>query len=46
MGKRSFTREFKFEGVKLESDCGMTVQQAAQDLGLHEKVLLQYKQRF
>ena len=39
MGRRSFTREFKVESVKLISDRGMTVRQAARDLGIHENVL-------
>jgi len=39
MGRRSFTREFKVESVKLVSDRGMTVRQAARDLGIHENVL-------
>jgi transposase len=39
MGRRSFTREFKLEAVKLVRDRGITVSQAAQDLGLHQNVL-------
>lgn len=39
MGRRSFTREFKVESVKLVSDRGMTVRQAATDLGIHENML-------
>lgn len=39
MGRRSFTTEFKHESVKLVLERGMTVSQAAKDLGLHENVL-------
>jgi transposase len=39
MGRRSFTREFKVEAIKLVRDRGVTVSQAAQDLGLHPNVL-------
>jgi transposase len=39
MGRRSFTREFKLEAVKLVRDRGVTITQAAQDLGLHQNVL-------
>jgi transposase len=39
MGRRSFTTEFKHESVKLVVERGMTVSQAARDLGLHENVL-------
>jgi len=39
MGRRSFTREFKVEAIKLVRDRGVTVGQAAQDLGLHPNVL-------
>jgi transposase len=42
MGRRSFTREFKVESVKLVSDRGMTVWQAARDLGIHENVLCKW----
>ena len=39
MGRRRFTPEFKLEAVKLVRERGMTVRQAAADLGLHENVL-------
>jgi transposase len=39
MGRRKFTPEFKLEAVKLVRERGMTVRQAAADLGLHENVL-------
>jgi transposase len=39
MGRRNFTAEFKHESVKLVLERGMSVSQAAKDLGLHENVL-------
>ena len=38
MERRKFTREFKLEAVKLMRDCGMTVAQAARDLGVQGTV--------
>ncbi len=37
--RRLFTREFKLEAVKLVSERGVRVAQAAQNLGIEEKVL-------
>ena len=37
--RRIFTREFKLEAVKMVSERGVSVAQAARDLGLHENVL-------
>ena len=37
--RRVFTRELKLEAVKLVRDRGVSVAQAARDLGLHENVL-------
>jgi len=39
MERRTFTREFKLEAVKLVRDRGVTVAQAARDLGVHGNVL-------
>ena len=39
MGRRSFSAEFKHEAVKLVLERGMTIGQAAKDLGLHVNVL-------
>ena len=39
MGRRVFTAEFKHESVKLVVECGMSISQAAADLGLHQNVL-------
>ena len=37
--RRIFTREFKLEAAKLVRERGVSVAQAARDLGLHENVL-------
>jgi transposase len=39
MQRRKFSREFKFEAVKLVRERGVSVAQAARDLDLHENVL-------
>jgi transposase len=39
MQRRKFSREFKFEAVKLVRDRGVSVAQAARDLDVHENVL-------
>ena len=40
MGKRRlFSREFKTEAVRLVTERGVSVAQAAKDLGVHENVL-------
>jgi len=39
MTRRRYTREFKLEAVRLVSEQGLTVTQAAQDLDLHPSVL-------
>ena len=39
MARRKFTPEFKLEAVRLVRERGVTVRQAAADLGLHENVL-------
>lgn len=39
MQRRKFTQEFKVEAVKLVTERGVSVTQAARDLGLHETVL-------
>jgi Transposase len=38
MERRTFTREFKLEAVKLIQERGVTVAQAARDLGVHGTV--------
>ena len=37
--RRTFSREFKLEAVRLVNERGVAVKQAARDLGLHENVL-------
>lgn len=37
--RRTFSREFKLEAVKLVTERGVTVAQAAKDLDVHENVL-------
>jgi transposase len=39
MERRSFSREFKVEAVRLVRDRGVSVAQAARDLDIHENVL-------
>jgi len=39
MARRSFSREFKLEAVRLVRERGLPVAQAARDLDLHENVL-------
>jgi transposase len=39
MERRTFTREFKVEAVQLIRERGVTVAQAARDLGMHGTVL-------
>jgi transposase len=37
--RRKFSREFKFEAVRLVKERGVSVAQAARDLEVHENVL-------
>jgi transposase-like protein len=39
LARRSFSREFKIESVRLVSERGISVAQAARDLDIHENVL-------
>lgn len=39
MGRRSFSREFKLEAVRLVRERGVSVAQVARDLDVHENVL-------
>lgn len=39
MGRRTFSREFKLEAIKLVRERGVAVAQAARDLDVHENVL-------
>jgi transposase len=42
MERRKYTREFKLEAVKLVTERGVTVTQAARDLGMPRPVLHQW----
>ena len=46
MARRSFTREFKLESVRLVSERGLSVSQAARDLGIHENVLRKWVRQY
>jgi len=46
MGRRSFSREFKLEAVKLVRDRGVSVAQAARDLDLHQNMLRNWVRDF
>ena len=42
--RRSYTREFKVEAIKLITEKGYSVVEAARSLGLHENLLRSWKQ--
>src|SRR5262245_23754498 len=42
--RRNYTREFKVEAVKLVTEKGYSVAEAARSLGLHETLLRSWKQ--
>jgi len=46
MARRRFGREFKLEAVRLVRERGVTVAQAARDLGLHENLLRKWVKDF
>ena len=46
MERRKFTREFKLEAVRLIKERGVTVAQAARDLGVHGTVLRSWAKAF
>ncbi len=46
MGRRSFTREFKSEAVRLIKERGVSVAQAARDLDIHENMLRKWVREF
>ena len=46
MERRKFTREFKLEAVRLIKERGVTVAQAARDLGVHGTVLRNWVKAF
>ena len=46
MVRRSFTKEFKVEAVRLVRDRGVSIAQAARDLDLHENVIRKWLKDF
>ena len=42
--RRSYTREFKVEAVKLVTEKGYSVAEAARSLGLHQNLIRSWKQ--
>src|SRR5450755_66121 len=44
--RRSYTREFKVEAVKLVTEQGYSVAEAARSLGIHENLLRSWKISF
>jgi transposase len=44
--RRTYTREFKIEAVKLITEQGYSIAEAARSLGLHETLLRSWKQTF
>ena len=46
MTRRSFTREFKLEAVRLVSERGLSVSHAARDLDTHENVLRKWVRQY
>ena len=44
--RRRFSREFKLEAVALVTEGGLSVAQAARDLGIHENVLGRWRRQF
>ncbi len=43
--RRQYTREFKFEAVKLVTEGGLSVAQTARDLGVSQSVLHRWKRQ-
>ncbi len=44
--RKTFTRDFKIETVKLVTDSDMSVSQVAEDLGIHQNTLYRWVQKF
>jgi transposase len=44
--RRSYTREFKIEAVRMTTEGGMSVAQAARDLELNENTLHNWRRQF
>jgi transposase len=46
MARRSFTREFKLEAVRLVSEHNISVAQAARDLDIHDNDLRRWVRQY
>ena len=46
MGRRTFTKEYKVEAVRLVRDRGVSIAQASRDLDVHENVLWKWLKDF
>ncbi len=46
MVRRTFSKEFQVEGVRLVRDRGVSVAQASRDLGVHENVIRKWMKEF
>ena len=44
--RRKYDREFKVEAVKLVTEGGRTVVEAARNLGIHENLLYKWKEKY
>jgi len=44
--RRTYSREYKIEAVKLTTQGGLTVAQAARDLGLNDNTLHKWRKQF
>jgi len=44
--RRQYTREFKIEAVRLVTEGGLTIAQAARDLDISQSVLQRWKRQF
>ncbi len=44
--RRSFSREFKLEAVRLMTEGGLSIAQTSRDLGIRESVLGRWKKQF
>ncbi len=45
-GRRAYTREFKEDAVRLVTEGGVPVSQAAQDLGIHENTIYKWTRQY
>ena len=45
-GRRTYTKEFKEDAVRLVTEGGVPVGQAAQDLGIHENTIYKWMKQY